>query len=209
MKPQLNRQNERLYRDVTVKTEIKEEDLLVEKDSQMPSLLCYGAVSWHGKSKLYFIEGDAYGQEELPRYKRKKKTVNQEVYTTEMCPSMFRDFQEVMGSQHWVWQQDGARAHTARELVRWLQQNTPELIEPSCWPAKSPDLNVMDYCIWSILFSNLQSKRREVESLCDLKCVLTEAWQAVSMDTVRNATSAWTRRLRKCVDARGHHFEYL
>lgn len=82
--PQLNRQNERLYRAVTVKTEIKEEDLLVEKDNQMPTLLCYGAVSWYGKTKLYFVEGDAYGQEELPRYKRKKKTVNQEVYTTEV-----------------------------------------------------------------------------------------------------------------------------
>ena len=53
--------------------------------------MCYAAVSWHGKTELRFIEGFAPGQEGLPVYRRKKKTVTQWVYKNEMCPMMFAD----------------------------------------------------------------------------------------------------------------------
>ena len=69
----LNRQNERIYHAVDVKTDIPDEDLLVEIDKQQPSIMCYGAVSWHGKTDLYFIEGDAAGQEGVHRVGERKK----------------------------------------------------------------------------------------------------------------------------------------
>ena len=115
--------------------------------------MCYAAVSWYGKTDLFFIEGHAAGQETIPVYRRKTKTINQIVYRDEMCHLMFQCIQQQMAGQHWVWQQDGAKAHTALDTVSWLQQNTPEFIEPVASPAKSPDLNVMDFCIWSLLLS--------------------------------------------------------
>ena len=64
----LNSQNERIYRAVEVKTEIAEEDLLVESDRQQPSIMVYGAVSFYGKTELRFIEGYAPGQHDLRSY---------------------------------------------------------------------------------------------------------------------------------------------
>lgn len=96
LQPPLNKQNERIYRSVTCKTDIAADDLLVEVDKQQTSVMCYGAMSWHGKTCLRFVEGYAEGQENLPAYRRKKKTVNKVTYTNEMLPGMFTDIQSVI-----------------------------------------------------------------------------------------------------------------
>ena len=49
-----------------------------------------------------------------------------------------------MHGDYWIWQQDGAMAHTANDTVAWLRENTPDFIDPHQWPFKSPDFNVMD-----------------------------------------------------------------
>ena len=201
LKAPLNKQNERIYRSVTVKTEIPSDELIVQLDTQQPSLMAYGAVSYYGKTNLYFIEG--YTEQ------RKKKTINQEIYRQEMCPQMFLDIERIMGGEHWIWQQDGARPHTARASIEWLRENTPEFITPDEWPAKSPDLNVMDYSIWSIILSHLQSQRSEIDTVEILKEKLIVAWNSVSLDVIRNCTASWMGRLEKCVRADGKHFEHL
>jgi len=205
----LNRQNERIYREVTLKTEIPRNELLVEIDSQQPSIMCYGAVSWLGKTQLRFIEGFADGQEDLPAYRRKKKTVNQIVYTNEMCPLMFADIRGVMNDVVWTWQQDGARPHTARASVQWLRENAPQLILPDAWPSKSPDLNVMDFCIWGIILHNIQLHRRDIHSIDDLKRCLLDAWNAIPQNVIQRATASWITRLTQCHTNNGDHFEHL
>jgi len=40
-----------------------------------------------------------------------------------------------------IFQQDGAPAHTARVTQEWLHANCPEIIEKDRWPPNSPDLN--------------------------------------------------------------------
>ena len=61
-----------------------------------------------------------------------------------------------------TWQQDGMKAHTARETVHWLRQNVPDLIEPDQWRAKSLDLNVFHYCAWSFLLHRVQLQKNEI-----------------------------------------------
>lgn len=205
----LNSQNERIYRAVEVKTEIEDEDLLVESDRQQPSIMVYGAVSFYGKTELRFIEGYAPGQHDLPVSRRRKKTVTKEVYTEEMLPAMFSDISGIMDGRPWCWQQDGAKAHTANQSVEWLQRNAPDFITPIQWPAKSPDLNVLDYCIWSILLDGTQRSRQEIRSIDDLKNVLTTTWNSISQETLQNATKSWIKRLNQCIQARGSHFEHF
>ena len=203
----LNRQNERIYRAMDVKTDIPDEDLLVEIDKQQTSIMCYGAVSWHGKTDPYFIEGDAAGQESVAPSRRKKKTVNQVLYREDMCPQMFEDIDQVMQGEPWTWQQDGAKSHTANDTVAWLRVNTPDFITPQQWPSKSSDLNVMDYCIWSVLLQEVQRQRRGITDTESLKHVLMDAWNNMSLDVIRRATQNWMDRLRRCSAVNGQHFE--
>ena len=76
-----------------------------------------------------------------------------------MCPHVFEDVNRIMQNESWNWQQDGAKPHTAVATINRLRENTHDFIEPNEWPSKSPDLNVMDYCMWSILLSHFQQKR--------------------------------------------------
>jgi len=42
---------------------------------------------------------------------------------------------------YYVFQQDNASAHRARETIELLTMETPEFIPPTLWPPNSPDLN--------------------------------------------------------------------
>ena len=48
---------------------------------------------------------------------------------------------------YYVFQQDGAQEHHARDTVTMLQRETPEIIPPEMWPPNSPDFNPVDYSI--------------------------------------------------------------
>lgn len=126
----MNRQNERICLEVTLKTNIPAEDLLIQFDKQQASLLCNATVSWHGKSELRFIEGFVDNQENIPVSQRRKRTVNQFVYAQEMCHLMFNDINTIMYGRPWIWQQDGAKAHTARSSVQWIRDNAFDFIYP-------------------------------------------------------------------------------
>ena len=52
-----------------------------------------------------------------------------------------------MSGEFFIFQQDSAPAHRARDTVRLLEKSTPAFIPPSLWPPYSPDLNPMDYKI--------------------------------------------------------------
>ena len=52
----------------------------------------------------------------------------------QMLPVMRR----IVGDTY-VFQQDSAPAHRARDTVQLLQQETPEFIAPDLWPPISPD----------------------------------------------------------------------
>ena len=204
----LNRQNERIYREVGLKTDIPADDLIVQIDKQQQTIMCYAAVSWHGKTGLRFIEGVAGNQENIPVSRKKKKTVNQQVYTEEMCPLMFSDINAIMNNDTWTWMQDGAKAHTAKSTVEWLRRNTHDFIEPQQWPSKSPDLNVLDYSLWAILLAGVAENRSTIENIDQLKTALTECWDAIPMETVQKACATFLLRLRACIDMQGGHFEH-
>jgi len=50
-----------------------------------------------------------------------------------------------------VFQQDNAPAHRARDIVELLRRETPQFISPGIRPANSPDLNPVDYRVWGML----------------------------------------------------------
>ena len=65
-----------------------------------------------------------------------------------------------------LFQQDGAPAQTAKVNQEWLRKNIPDFISKEEWPPSSPDLNPMDFSLWSILETNACSTpHKSIESL--------------------------------------------
>ena len=53
------------------------------------------------------------------------------------------------GGRPWVWQQDLVPAHKSKETQAWLQKECYDFVPFSHWPPSSPDLNPLDYFVWS------------------------------------------------------------
>ena len=103
-----------------------------------------------------------------------------------------------------------ARTVKTQDLIR---DNVPDFVQVDIslqrnngeWPPNSPDLNVMDYSIWSILEAEACSKPHQ--SIEVLKKSLVKAWNAIPQDIIDKAVDDFPKRLKKCIEAGGGHFE--
>ena len=97
---------------------------------------------------------------------------------------MIPELNELSNSDY-IFQQDGARAHTLKPTLVYFEENLPqtaELLKPNEWPTHSPDLNPLNYGIWSILEKRVFAvKIRDVEHLCDR---LGNAWAGNKQEEV-------------------------
>jgi len=79
--------------------------------------------------------------------------------------------------------------------VEFLERETPEFISPLLWPPNSPDLNPVDYSVWSILQKKVYKTR--VTDLDDLKHrirIRTE-WAKLYHAIIAAVVRQWRRRL--------------
>ena len=73
---------------------------------------------------------------------------------TKMCLDVLKSVvipwcNQVAAGRPWVWQQDLVPAHKSKETQAWLQKECYNFVPFSHWPPSSPDLNPLDYFVWS------------------------------------------------------------
>ena len=99
-----------------------------------------------------------------------------------------------------------APAHRAKETVDLLSTETPAFILPTLWPPKSPDLNPVDYKVWSVLPE--QVYKVKVDDVDELRQRIQTVWDELDQRIIDMAIKQWCTRLRACVEAKGGHFEH-
>ena len=106
-----------------------------------------------------------------------------------------------------IFQQDGAPAHTARVRQEWRYANCPEIIEKDRWPPNSLDLNPLDYQGGMLIrYHKLQPKSK---TIAELKAALQLIWEDLPQEPINNAAKDFTERLKAFVQVNGGHFEHL
>ena len=88
-------------------------------------------VSALGCTNLIFIE---------PGFKIKGAYYRDELLTKHLLPAI-----KEMSDDYFIFQQDSAPAHRARETVELLSRETPDLITSLLWPPNSLDIDPIDY----------------------------------------------------------------
>ena len=83
-----------------------------------------------------------------------KDTINHERYINEVLPVPLKPGNHMLG-QGWWFQQDNATVHTHHLTQKWCKDNLPGFIPKDRWPANSPDLNPLDYCLWDELAQSM------------------------------------------------------
>src|SRR6218665_499435 len=100
-----------------------------------------------------------------------------------------------------VFQQDGALAHRARDTFAFLERKVPDFISPTLWLPNSPDLNPIDYSIWSVLQEKVY--RSTIANVSELDMRLTNERGRFVQSIVYAAIGQWHRRLSACVCGAG------
>jgi hypothetical protein len=87
-----------------------------------------------------------------------------------------------------------------------LHSETPNFINPTLWPPNSPDLNPVDYRIWSILQERVY--KAKISNIEELKQRNKQDWDEVDLREINKAISEWQPRLQAYIRASGGHFEH-
>lgn len=165
---------------------------VIPRRQNAKTVMVWGAICATGKTPLVFVENGI--------------KINQENYRRDILESVVLPWsQQHFGNQPWIFQQDSAPAHRALSVQQWCKSNFPDFISSKEWPPYSPDLNPMDYSLWSILEARTCSTpHRTVD---DLKATLTREWDKISVEEVRKIVENFTKRLTLCIRAKGGYFE--
>lgn len=181
-------------------------DRVVERQMKPKGVMVWMGVGYDAKAPLIFISTGV--------------KINTDVYRKEVLEPV-KDWaidhygvDEEDYWNNWTFQQDGAPAHTSVNdnsptfeisTQTWLRNNFPDFIDKYQWPAVSPDLNPLDYCIWSVIEADVNAQAHaSVESL---RLAIEEAFDNLSQETINNSVDNWMKRLDKVIEVQGGHFE--
>jgi len=156
------------------------------------SVMVWAGITKTGKTPLVFVERGV--------------KINAAVYQQRILEDVVIPWSEKhFNGRRWTLQQDWAPAHSAKSTFDFCKAHKIDVWGKDLWPSNSPDLNPMDFAIWSILEQKAcATSHNSVESL---KCALQKAWNEISAKTLATIVKNFHKRLQACVSAEGGHFE--
>ena len=92
---------------------------------------------------------------------------------------------------------DNARYHVTREVQTKLHELSVKLLE---WPAKSPDLNVIEH-LWSIIDDKLKSK--PLSSVEELTKASSTEWLSIKSELCNKLVFSTSKKIQKCMANNG------
>ena len=189
-----NSKNDVVYASKRIKKSEISEDRVIREQAGFPKKLMVSVgISKAGKTSIIFVE--------------EGKTVDAKYYCEKIMKEMMPQMNRLAKGKNYLFMQDGARAHTARlTLDMFRGQKKLRLLEPKQWPANSPDLNPVDYCIWGILEQNVY-RGRKITNTSDLKNAIIDEWKKIPQETINKCIDVFPARLKKTVEAEGGHIE--
>ena len=101
--------------------------------------------------------------------------INTKVYLDVLKSVVIPWCNQVAGGRPWVCQQDSTPAHKSEETQAWLQE-CYDFVPFSHYPTSSPDLNPLDYFVWSYVENiNMTSHNTKASLIAAIRRVLAVA----------------------------------
>jgi hypothetical protein len=191
--PPVSSSNSRVWA-VGKKRDVSPQRLVRQRAKFSPHLMVSAGVCYSGKGRLHFVAENA--------------KINSNYYTTQLLPLLVEDCRSLMGEE-FLFQQDGAPAHTSHQSQQWLKDHCPEFISKDEWPPNSPDLNPLDFHVWGNMLQLYEKHTPRPKNVTELKAVLEGIWDNLPEQSIQRAVLAFRKRLQACVGADGGHLEHL
>ena len=156
------------------------------------TVMVFGVVSSEGHIKL-------------PHIFEVGLKVNTKVYLDVLKSVVIPWFNQVASDRPWAWQQDSTPVHKSKETQAWLQKECYDFRPFSHWPHFSPDLNPLDYFVWSYVenITNRTSHNTKASLIATIRRVFTE----LPLALVEKACSQFRIRIEAVIEAEGGYIE--
>lgn len=168
----------------------------MEKPLHPNYVTVWAAVSCQGVIGPFFMEDE----------QERHVTVNSNRYLS----MLVERFYPAVPNKDTAWlQQDGATAHTTIQVRNWLQQTFParhiSRLTNFPWPARSPDLSVMDFFVWGFIKDKVFADNHQELTIHDLKTAIIAAFASIDNNMLCRAFDNFIKRCQECVDNNGRH----
>ncbi|KAF2344382.1 hypothetical protein FHG87_024862 [Trinorchestia longiramus] len=183
----VNHQNDRVW-----SSSSSVDSRIVTRRQNAQSVMVWAAVPTTGRSPLVFVHCGV---------KLNSERYISLILKSKLLPWATEHFQ----NSPWGLQQDLAPSHGSYVTQTWIQRNIPSFINEDVWPARSPDLNPLNFSIWSILTARVLAIPHT--SLESLKAKLQREWETISQEEIRAACDAFVNKLKAVVHNKGGYIE--
>ena len=185
-----NTQNDRTWAK-NVENISVEQRIAFRREKPASIMVWDGVTSCGRKAPLIFIEGGV--------------KIYQHVYLATLKDEVLLLVKKRMGNSGVTLQQDGATSHTAKIVQSWCKENFMVFWSKEFWPPSSPDLNPMDFGVWSMLdHKACATSHKNIDAL---KYSLKKSWNEISPETLHATCSQLIDRLRCVIRAKGGYFK--
>lgn len=136
---------------------------------------------------------------------RTGETVTKEVYVR-VLTNVVKPWIETMTSgRPYIFQQNGAPAHTSHLVQNWLSDNMDMFWSKEFWPLNSPDLNPLDYYVWSVV-ERVTNKSRH-PNVTSLQTAIEAAFANLDKEVLQRACERFRKRILAVIQTEGGYIE--
>ena len=153
-------------------------------------LMVWATISVKGKSEIVFLDGN----------------LNSQAYTNMLATHLLPFLENCHGGEDdmVILPQENAPAHSSRHTSEWFMDNDIAFLD---WPAKSPDLNVIENA-WGASVREVYYNYRQFDYLDDLKDGIITAWDKLTQSYINNLIESMSARCGNVVLKRGNPTKY-
>jgi len=149
--------------------------------------MTWAAISSFGRLALVFIDG----------------RMNSNTYLA-MLESNLVPFLHKYHRLKFKFQQDNASIHVSAVSKQWFAAKKIDLLD---WPAKSPDLNIIEN-VWSILARDVYDNARQFNNVSELKTAIEGAWGRLTVEKLKKLYDSCHRRIISVIQRHGNTTPY-
>ena len=107
-------------------------------------------------------------------------------------------------SGHNIFQQYGARYHTAHSVLSFLKDQGVEVMK---WPPQSPDLNPIE-AVWNMLNISIDKQMKDTHSYQELERVVQEEWKKLDVRKIPSCIDSMPSRCKNVIKNKGGYSGY-
>ena len=99
---------------------------------------------------------------------------------------------------------DNDPKHLSKETKMWLLEQRIKVLS---WPSCSPDFNIIEN-VWYYLKARVHRVTDKPRTIDDLKALIKQEWQNITLSYIRNLYDSVQRRLDEVIRSKGGYTSY-